>query len=153
MYSKLIEKNIKIFYTYHHSLKGKKKFNFRNKKNIIIINQSEISETIKHSSLIITDFSSIVFENIYKRKPFVLYIPDGNDPIIESLYSKPYFDIINGLKNDSIYFENKFFDLDKVIDKIIFYINNMMLPIVTSLKKIEYFLSYRFPLSDFGYFS
>ena len=140
---KLIEKNITIFYTYHHSLKGKKKLNLLKSKNIKIINQTQISEIIKKSNLIITDFSSIVFENFYRRKPFVLYIPDGNDPIIKSLYIKPYFDIINGLKNNSIYFENKFFDLEKAIDKIIFYINNNFI-IDKKLNKFFSFFNFKF---------
>ena len=124
MNKKLKEKNITLFYTYHHALKGNKKLIFNNNKNIKLIDQSLISECLKNSSLLITDFSSIVFDYIYQKKPFILYIPDANDPMIENIYIKPYFEIINGLKNGSFYFENKFFDLQRVIDKTIFYINN-----------------------------
>ena len=66
----------------------------------------------------------IKINNIYQNKPFILYIPDAYDPTLENIYIKPYFDIINGLKNGSIYFENKFFDLKKAIEKILFYIDN-----------------------------
>ena len=121
---KLTQKNITLFFAYHHALKGKKEFIFNNNLNIKLINQSLISECLKNSSLIITDFSSIVFDIIYQKKPFILYIPDANDPMIEHIYTKSYFDIINGLKNGSIYSENIFLDLQSTIDKIIFYINN-----------------------------
>ena len=96
----------------------------KNFKNIKLINQTQISYFIKYSNLLITDFSSIVFDFIYQKKPFVLYIPDSNDPYIKELYIEPYYDIINGLKNNSIYFENKFFHLEKVIKKVIYYINH-----------------------------
>ena len=121
---KLKEKNITLFFTFHHALKGNKNFVPNNNINIRFINQSLISKCLKNSSLIITDFSSIVFDNIYQNKPFILYIPDAYDPTLENIYIKPYFDIINGLKNGSIYFENKFFDLKKAIEKILFYIDN-----------------------------
>ena len=70
------------------------------------------------------NFSSIVFDFIYQKKPFIIYIPDANDPLIESNYNKHYFDIINGLRNNTIYFENKIFNLEEVVNKIIYYINN-----------------------------
>ena len=136
----LKKKNITLFYTFHHSFKEKKKL-IINSKNIKLIKESDISKCIKESSLIITDFSSIVFENFYKKTPFILYIPDADDPMIENLYAKSYFDIINGLKNDSIYFENKFFDLEEAIDKIIYYINNDF-KIDLKLKKIFNFFNF-----------
>ena len=135
---KLKEKNITLFYTYHHALKINQNSLFNNNKNIKFINQSLISECLKNSSLLITDFSSIVFDYIYQKKPFILYIPDANDPMIEKNYDKPYFDIINGLKNGSIDFENKFFDLQNAIDKIIFYINNNF----KIDKKLKHFFKY-----------
>ena len=135
---KLKEKNITLFFTYHHALKGNKKLDINNNINIRFIDQSVISEYLKNSNLIITDFSSIVFDNIYQKKPFILYIPDGNDPMIEKIYINHYFDIINGLKNGSIYFENIFFDMTKAIDKIIFYINNGF----KIDKKLKYFFNY-----------
>ena len=58
--------------------------------------------------------------------------------MIEKKYDKPYFDIINGLKNGSIDFENKFFDLKNAIDKIIFYINNNF----KLDKKLKHFFKY-----------
>ena len=73
---------------------------------------------------LITDFSSIVFDFIYQKKPFILYIPDLEDPFLEQIYIKPYYDIINGMKNGTIYFENKYLKKREAIKKIIYYINN-----------------------------
>jgi CDP-glycerol glycerophosphotransferase (TagB/SpsB family) len=120
----LIEKNITFYFTYHHSLKQTQDYIFRNKKYIKYINQSQISECLRKSSLLVTDFSSIAFDFIYQKKPLIIYIPDANDPLIESNYNKHYFDIINGLRNNTIYFENRIFNLEKAVNKIIYYINN-----------------------------
>ena len=61
---------------------------------------------------------------MYQKKPFVLFVPDSGDPQIKDIYIEEYYNIINGLKNDSIAFENKCFDLKKAINKIIYYIKN-----------------------------
>ena len=121
---KLRDEKIALYFSYHHSLKGKKIFNFKANSNIKLANKNKISNCLRNSSLVITDFSSIVFDYIYQKKPFILYIPDSNDPKLDNIYIKPYYDIINGLKNGTIYFENKFFDLNKAVKKIIYYINN-----------------------------
>ena len=91
---------------------------------IKLIHQSEISEHLIKSELIITDFSSIIFEIIRRRKPYIMFIPDATDPSIKEEYIPEYFDVINGLKNNSIPFENKYFEVDEVVDKIIYYIEN-----------------------------
>ena len=71
-----------------------------------------------------TDFSSIIFDFICRKKPYILYIPDAYDPQIENIYVKNYFKIINSLKNDLFHFQNKYFKVDETINKIIYYINN-----------------------------
>jgi CDP-glycerol glycerophosphotransferase (TagB/SpsB family) len=121
---KLKDKKIIVYFSYHHSLKRKKIFTFKANSNVILVNQNKISEYLRESSLIITDFSSIVFDYIYQKKPFILYIPDSNEPKLESIYVQPYYDIINGLKNGTIYFENKIFDINKAVKKIIYYLDN-----------------------------
>ena len=124
----LTKRNITLFYTFHHELKkyiNLKYFEIlKNYKNIKRINQSQIFENIAKSSLLISDFSSISFDFIYQKKPVVLFVPDSDDPNIKDIYIEEYYDIINGLKNDSIDFENKFFTLKKAINKIIYYIKN-----------------------------
>jgi CDP-glycerol glycerophosphotransferase (TagB/SpsB family) len=54
------------------------------------------------TNLLISDFSSIIFDMIYQRKPIVLFIPDAYDFTIKNLYRPGYCDIINSLKNGSI---------------------------------------------------
>ena len=101
---------------------------FRNKikinKYIKYIKQEDISQCLMKTNLLISDFSSIIFDMIYQKKPIVLFIPDAYDNKIKYLYRPGYCDIINSLKNGSIYFENKFFNIKDTINKTIFYINN-----------------------------
>ena len=134
----LKKKNITFFYTFHHELKKLKINNFEKKlkqlKNIHKIEQYQIVECISKSSLFISDFSSIVFDYIYQKKPFILFIPDSDDPNIKDIYNEQYYDIIKSLKNGTIYFKNKFFDLDKAINKVIYYINNNFNIELTMLK-------------------
>ena len=124
----LKNKNITFFYTFHHQLKRLKLHNFEKKfkklENVYKIEQYQIFECISKSSLLISDFSSIVFDFIYQKKPFILFLPDSDEPNIKDIYSEQYYDIIKSMKNGTIFFENKFFDLDKAINKIIYYINN-----------------------------
>ena len=89
-----------------------------------IIEQNDISECLKKTSLVVTDFSSVIFDLMYRRKPFVIYIPDANDPEIVNIYKPDYYELINSMKNGTINFENKYFNLNETINKIIYYINN-----------------------------
>jgi len=118
-----LKKNkIILYFLFHHMI------DFHITKNTIstikLVHQSEISEHLINSDLVITDFSSIIFEIMRRRKPFIMFIPDANDPSIKDNYIPDYFDVINGLKNNSIPFENKYFEVDEVVDKIIYYIEN-----------------------------
>jgi len=58
------------------------------------------------------------------KKLFIIYVPDSEDINIKRICEDDYYNTINGLKNDSIYFENKFFKVNDTIKKIEFYINN-----------------------------
>ena len=120
---KLNTNNIKLFFCLHHSLKDKIVIK-TNKDNIRIISQNKISSLLKNSSLIITDFSSILFDAIVQRKPLILFIPDCLDPNLEDIYVSEYYETINKIKNGIIYLGEVFVDLKKVINKIIYYINN-----------------------------
>lgn len=82
--------------------------------NIQFINQNEISECLSKTSWVVTDCSSI----------FIINIPDANDPHIEYIYKKEYYEQIKLINNNTIYFGNKFFDANQTINKIIYYINN-----------------------------
>ena len=119
----LNKKNIILYFTLHHKLstfKNKIKMN----KYIQYIEEKEISICLSKTNLVISDFSSIIFDIIYRRKPYIIYIPDANDPEIKAIYKKNYYELIESIKNGTIYFENKYFELNKTIDKIVYYINN-----------------------------
>jgi CDP-glycerol glycerophosphotransferase (TagB/SpsB family) len=114
--------NITLYISLHHNLLDKQNVLSLN-ENIKYINQKDILECLAKSNLI-SDFSSVIFDFIYQKKPFIIYLPDSNDSNIKNIYTNEYYDIINGLKNDSIYFENKFFNIEDTVKKIIYYINN-----------------------------
>ena len=46
------------------------------------------------------------------------------DPNLQDIYDNEYYETINKIKNGTIYLNEVFLDLDKVIYKIIYYINN-----------------------------
>ena len=122
----LVEHNI-FFFVSLHSMVPWKKVNLRDKSHRLkykFITEDEISDTLSRASLVITDFSSVLFENIARKKPYIMYIPDANDPNLKDIYIQGYYDVINGFKNGSTYFENIFYDIEKAVDKVIYYIKN-----------------------------
>ena len=126
LYKELIKNNLILYFSIHHFLNkylDEIKRKFKNNKIIKIIDTNDISECLSKTNLIVSDFSSIIFDSIYRRKPFIIYIPDANDSKIKNIYKKNYYELIECLKNDTIKFENKFYDVNKVIKKIIYYIN------------------------------
>ena len=114
--------NVKLFFCYHHAMIQKKKFKESN--NIRFVFQNEISTLLMNSSLIITDFSSILFDAIVQKKPLILYIPDGLDTNLKDIYSYQYYETITKLKNGMIFLIEIFLYLKDVINKIIYYIKN-----------------------------
>ena len=97
---------------------------FIENKFIKYINQDKIIECLTISNLIITDFSSIIFDIMIRNKPYIIYIPDSEDPNIDNIYNEKYCNIIKNLINGTLYFNNTFINLDDTINKIIYYINN-----------------------------
>ena len=124
----LIKKNTTLYISFHRLVETKYINIIKNKiiyhKYIRYIEQGEISECLSKTSLVVSDFSSIIFDLIYRRKPFIIYIPDGNDPQIKEIYNNEYYELILLMKNGSIYFENKYFDINQTVNKINYYINN-----------------------------
>ena len=112
---------INLYFSLHHKL-NKYKTLFKNSKYINFLEEIKISKCLSLINLLISDFSSIIFDIMYRRKPFILYIPDANDPDIENIYDKNYCELINSLKNRTLFFQNIFFQLNEVIQKIIYYI-------------------------------
>ena len=124
----LVKYNITLYFTLHRLILNNYKNIYdniiKNNKYIQFINQKDISECLRKVDLVISDFSSIIFDVIYRRKPYIIYIPDSNDPQINETYDDDYFKIIESLKSGKIYFENKFFNINSTINKIIYYIKN-----------------------------
>lgn len=126
LYNLLVKTKTILYFSIHHLLdkyiyKYKKKY--ENNHYINFIDSNKISECLSKTSLIVSDFSSIIFDIIYRRKPFIIYIPDANDPSINDLYTKNYYELIQSMKNDTIEFENKYFEINETINKIMYYIN------------------------------
>ena len=124
----LIKNNITLYFTFHRFMVHKYKDLYNNiiKKNKYIqyIKQTQISECLATTNLVVLDFSSVVFELMYRRKPVIIYIPDADDPNIKNIYKSRYYKLIKNMKNDKIKFENKLFNINDVINKIIYYIKN-----------------------------
>jgi CDP-glycerol glycerophosphotransferase (TagB/SpsB family) len=119
----LNENNITLYFTLHHML-SKYKDEIKSNKSYKFIEQNQIFDCLTKTNLLITDFSSVIFDMIYQKKPYIIFIPDSEDPNIKKEYNQGYYDIINGLKNGSIFFENKFFNINQTIKKVIYYIKN-----------------------------
>ena len=85
-----------------------------------IIKNELISDCLMKSNLLVTDFSSVAFDFIYQRKPVIIYIPDYKDPKIKDIYSANYYNLIKSLGNGTIYFENQFYNIEDVVNKIKF---------------------------------
>jgi CDP-glycerol glycerophosphotransferase (TagB/SpsB family) len=121
--SSLKKKNIILYFAFHPNFeKYKKKIKLN--KLVKYIDYLNISNCLMKSNLLISDFSSVIFDMIYQNKPYVLFIPDAYDKNIKNLYEEGYYDIINGLKNGTIYFENVFFSINETVKKVIYYIEN-----------------------------
>ena len=90
----LIKKNATLYLSFHRLIdkkyikKIKKKIN--SYQYIKFIEQNEISECLSKSSLVVSDFSSIIFDFMYRNKPFVIYIPYAKDPQIKKIYKNVY---------------------------------------------------------------
>lgn len=119
----LFQQNITLYISLHHNLL--KKRNFIKEKNIVkYIKQEDILNCLMKCDLVISDFSSIIFDFMYRQKPFIIFIPDSNDKNLYKIYDDDYLNVINSLKNGSVEFENKFFKIEDVIKKIEYYISN-----------------------------
>ena len=119
----LIKYNITLYFTFHPNFeKYKNTLHFHDLVKYIEINN--ISDCLMKSNLLISDFSSIIFDMIYQRKPYLIFIPDIFDPNIKNIYEGGYYDIINSFKNGRINFENTFFNIKETVKKIIYYIKN-----------------------------
>lgn len=115
--------NLTLYFSLHHCiLKYKKKFRIGN--SVKYIYENDIAECLSKIKLLVTDYSSIIFDIIYRNKPYIIFIPDANDPNIKQNYKNFCYNIIKNFKNNIFSFENVFLDINSTINKINYYINN-----------------------------
>ena len=114
--------NISLYFTFHRQVWDKSKLKLN--KYIKYIEEKEISNILSNTSLLVTDFSSIIFDIIYREKPFVIFIPDSNDPTLNDIYSDCYCKLIKDIKDGTISFQNTFFSIEDTVNKINYYIKN-----------------------------
>ena len=120
---KLKKKNISLYYTLHPGIALYTKNLIINNLKSKYITLEQISDTLMKSNLLITDFSSVTFDFIFQRKP-IINIPDSEDPNNKYNYDDDYYNLINSMKNETIHFENRCNNVEQVINKIIYYIDN-----------------------------
>ena len=70
------------------------------------------------------DFSSIIFDIIYRETPSIIFLPDSNDSTINVIYNENYYRLIKEMVEGKISFENMFFSVGEAVKKIIYYKNN-----------------------------
>jgi CDP-glycerol glycerophosphotransferase (TagB/SpsB family) len=124
----LERENIKIYFSIHGLVINKYRSTYRSllyyNKHIDWIEPQDISNCISESELIITDFSTLIFDFVYMRKPFICYIPDIDDPDVTFLYKPEYFEFYKNIKSGHFNFENVVFSVNELVEKINYYINN-----------------------------
>ena len=111
--------NITIYFYPHHNMqKYIKCFNIDN-ENIKVVDNSciDIQTLLKTSSLLITDYSSVYMDFAYMEKPIIYYQFDY-DEYRKNQLNEGYF----SYEEDG--FGKVLKNKDKVISKIIYYINN-----------------------------
>ena len=124
----LIKKNITLYFSFHRNIDRISRIRYkkviREKKKIKFIEQGDIAQCLAVTKLVVSDFSSIIFDLMYRRKPFILYVPDGNDPEIKKIYTDDYINLINDMNQKKFKVENLVFTVKETIDKMISYIDN-----------------------------
>ena len=119
----LLNHNLTVYFTLHHAiLRYKNKFKIDN--HIEYVEEKNIAECLLKTDLVVTDYSSIIFDMIYRRKPYIIYIPDLKELMINTSYNLNTYNIIKNFKNNYFRFETVFFDINSTINKINYYIDN-----------------------------
>ena len=118
----LNEYNVTLYFTFHRRIRNKAKFQLN--KNVKFIEEKEISGILSNTSLVVSDFSSIIFDMIYREKPFVIFIPDSDDPTLNDIYDICYSKLIKDIKDGTITFQNTFFNIEDTVNKINYYVKN-----------------------------
>lgn len=124
----LKKKNMTLYFTLHRYVNRRflKRYNETiNKISYLkFLNQNEISDCLSKTNLVVSDFSSVIFDLMSRDKPFVIYVPDENDKNINKLYTGDYIRLIQDFRKGKITFANKCESVKQTVAKIIYYINN-----------------------------
>lgn len=141
---KELEKNNLTLYLSLHRMVNpgyQKKYSqkFEQNGNIQFLPLSALSECLSKTNLVVTDFSSILFDLMYRNKPFIIYLPDGNDPLVNELYTNDYIELIKRMNRREWEITNICNNVEETVDKIIYYIRNKFI-IDAELKKFFDFI-------------
>ena len=124
----LKENNITLYFSLHRMVnpgyQKKYKQKLKQYNNVKVLQQNSLSECLSKTNLVITDFSSILFDLMYRNKPFIIYLPDGDDPLIDQLYTPDYINLIKRMNNREFNIANICNNVEETVDKIIYYIKN-----------------------------
>ena len=113
--------NIKLYFAPHHALKNNSDIDFDAiNSNIEEIPSTKISEAIKNCSMLVTDFSSVVFDFMFQDKPVICYGLDLGDKILSRNEQKD----LRLLQDKQETFPNIIFSEQDVINKIKYYVEN-----------------------------
>ena len=121
----LVENNKFLYFYPHREMQPFIKHFKTRSKNIIIAKQenNDVQNLLKRCSLIITDYSSVIFDVAYQYKPIICYQFD-EESFRKGQYAKGYFDYsktkmikqtteINGVIKNLNYFNKKNYKIDK----------------------------------------
>ena len=115
----LNEKNIKLIFYPHYEIQKRIKLFDIKKENVIVAssNQYDISDLLKETDMLITDYSSVFFDIAYQYKPICYFQPDYKE-FRKNQYGEGYFDFNNlGFGKVSI-------NVDDLITNVLEIINN-----------------------------
>ncbi len=133
----LAEKNIKlIFYPHYEIQKRIDLFNIK-KKNIIIASSKkyDLSNLLKETDMLITDYSSVFFDTAYQYKPVCYFQPDYED-FRKTQYGEGYFNF------NTLGFGKVSLNVDDLINNVIKIINNDFLMDEKYQKRVNNFFLY-----------
>ena len=124
----LTKKNMTLYFSVHRLVDRRiiNKYDeiINNNTHLEYVKQNRLSECLAKTQLVLSDFSSIIFDLMSRGKPFVIYVPDAEDPDINKIYTNDYVRLINNMNLDKIKFKNKCKSIEETVNKIVNYINN-----------------------------
>jgi len=118
----LEDNNITLYFAHHHALAKNNGIDFQitEAPNLKIIDNTEISEYIRKSSCLITDFSSVAFDFMFQNKPVLCYLLDAGDNNLNKYDAKD----LQRFEYKKFILPNVFYSEKEIINKLKFYIQN-----------------------------